>query len=449
MVPVALAYTAFVIYGSLVPLQFRPLAFVDALDAFQRIGYLSLGIGSRADWVANILLFIPLAFLWLGAFWSRRRLMQALVSILCLSVCSLLSGAIEFVQLYFPPRTVSLNDIVAESIGAVIGIASWWVLGERSLGWLVRIPRLQGREAVFGALLTGYLALLFGYSLLPLDLTLSPVEIFHKWRDGRLRFLPFQGWGDLDGAKLVYELAIDIVVWVVPAALWMGVGMRSSHAIFTRIMASAILLEFLQLFVYSRVSDVTDIFTAGVGAVCGIRLGRFFFRIDVSKALDANVAPVPRSVLWFGLAAVWVAVLVVVFWYPFDFRTDWSFVREKLGLLRRVPFELLYYGSEFRAITEVFHKAGFFFPLGLSLAMAMDPMRFASAGVRLLMHCVAFSALAAAAFAVELGQLFLPARHADLTDWFLEVTGGCLGYVLTILISARLRGAEKRGPHGQ
>jgi hypothetical protein len=66
------AYTAFVIYGSLVPLQFKARPLSEAWEFFRHIPYLELGIGSRADWVANILLFVPLAFLWLGAVWPER-----------------------------------------------------------------------------------------------------------------------------------------------------------------------------------------------------------------------------------------------------------------------------------------------------------------------------------------------------------------------------------------
>ena len=70
-----LAYAVFVVYGSLVPLDFhyRPLA--AAWDAFLQTPYLHLDVGSRADWVANILLYIPLGFFatgWLAAV-SRSR----------------------------------------------------------------------------------------------------------------------------------------------------------------------------------------------------------------------------------------------------------------------------------------------------------------------------------------------------------------------------------------
>jgi hypothetical protein len=55
-------YLLFVIYGSLVPLIFRTMPLTKAIEAFKNIPFLELGIGSRADWVANLLLFMPLAF---------------------------------------------------------------------------------------------------------------------------------------------------------------------------------------------------------------------------------------------------------------------------------------------------------------------------------------------------------------------------------------------------
>lgn len=63
----AAVYTVLAIYGSLVPLEFRPVPLDEAVERFRNVPYLTLGLQSRADFVANILLFIPLAFLAMGA----------------------------------------------------------------------------------------------------------------------------------------------------------------------------------------------------------------------------------------------------------------------------------------------------------------------------------------------------------------------------------------------
>ena len=55
-----LLYLLFVVYGSLVPLQYVDRSLDDAIQAFKNIPFLVLGIGSRADWVANLLLYLSL-----------------------------------------------------------------------------------------------------------------------------------------------------------------------------------------------------------------------------------------------------------------------------------------------------------------------------------------------------------------------------------------------------
>jgi len=122
----AIAYTLFVIYGSLVPLNFKPYSLREAFEAFSNIRYLDLKIGNRADWVANILLFVPLAFVWLGTLWhSKSVFWRSVATLFVLLACTGLSVVIEFTQIFFPPRTVSLNDIYAEALGTFIGVSLW------------------------------------------------------------------------------------------------------------------------------------------------------------------------------------------------------------------------------------------------------------------------------------------------------------------------------------
>src|SRR4029453_18939850 len=73
----ALGWTVFAVYGSLVPLKYQVVDFADAVERFRNLPPLWFGMGTRADWVANILLFIPLTFLWMGALacdrgWASR-----------------------------------------------------------------------------------------------------------------------------------------------------------------------------------------------------------------------------------------------------------------------------------------------------------------------------------------------------------------------------------------
>jgi glycopeptide antibiotics resistance protein len=416
-----LVYTAFVIYGSLVPLDFHALPWDEAVARFGSIPFLELGIGSRADWVANLLLFIPLTFLWMGALSAGgNRLRKVLSTLAVIPVATALSVGIEFTQIFFPQRTVSQNDIYAETLGGLIGVMVWWGTGSRFADWLQSWQHTHTRAALVERLAWVYLAGVLFYNVLPLDLTISLVEIFHKWQEGKINLIPF---GDLpsDVAEAFYGIGTDVLIWTPLALLWRLDGTRSTWRVWRMTVATAALLEFMQLFVYSRVSDVTDILTAAVGAALGALIG---------GRLAKRVAPTNQPLRWstwlpFVLAVGWGTMLLVVFWYPFDFRTDGAFIKSRLDFVQRVPFEVYYFGTEFRAITEVLRKTLFFAPLGglLAWGVVRQPWRW-----RGTLFVLAMLVLVLMPALIELGQVMLPEKIADTTDWMLAWLGGLSGY---------------------
>ena len=56
-----------------------------------------------------------------------------------------LAVAIEFLQLFFAPRTVPLNDLLAELIGAFAGAVAWPVLEARLHRWSHEVRAGGGR----------------------------------------------------------------------------------------------------------------------------------------------------------------------------------------------------------------------------------------------------------------------------------------------------------------
>ena len=161
-----LAGTAFAIYGSLVPLHYAPISWAEAATRFARIRYLALGVDSRADFVSNILLFVPLGFLFMGALRAQRLgIAGTIIAGIAVAVgCALLSVAIEFTQEFFPPRTVSINDIVAETAGGLIGIGIWCAIGHALTAWLNRFARERERPRRLVHILMAY-AVLFGAAM--------------------------------------------------------------------------------------------------------------------------------------------------------------------------------------------------------------------------------------------------------------------------------------------
>ncbi len=437
LVYTGLAYLVFVIYGSLVPLDFHYRSWDDAWQAFKSTPYLDLGISSRADWVANILLFIPLAFIWQGILWPRNSLgLKLLSSFVVLMFALMLDVGIEFTQLYFPPRTVSLNDIYAETLGGCLGVALWWGVGERLVAWLERWMSARDDSGLAQRLLYLYFFGLFAYNLLPLDLTLSPVEIFHKWREGRVILIPF-GYAFDNPQQALYSLISDVVTWMPVAFLWRLSGKRSALSIWLYAVAAAVLLEFLQLFVYTRISNVTQIITAGLGAALGLLLANFFYKSERTVSNSSQGSSVLRVMAWAAATLFWSGVIVTVFWYPFDFHYSRESVVRHLPDMLKVPFVDYYYGTEYRAITEVMHKMMFFFPLGVLLAFGVSQIRHFL--WRSIASWCAVLTVAVFAFGIELGQLLLPGKYADITDCVLEFMGGWSGYVVAAVMIARFK----------
>jgi glycopeptide antibiotics resistance protein len=289
------------------------------------------------------------------------------------------------------------------------------------------------------------------YNVLPLDLTISVVEIFHKWQDGRVNLIPF-GRLPPDPVYAMYEVATDALIWVPLALLWRLDAKRGPWRAWAMTLVTAATLEAMQLFVFSRVSDVTDVFTAAAGAAVGIavgsRLKRERARRDDSAALDPRSAPATQRWMPFALSGLWIAALAFVFWFPFDFRTDGAFVRSRLDFVLRVPFEVYYFGTEYRAITEVLRKTLFFAPLGALLAwgVAAQPWR-----LRKPLRLLSMLVLVAMPAVIELGQVMLPHKIADTTDWFLAWAGGLAGYGLArrFARAPRFAGPRRAEPAGR
>jgi len=439
----AALYLVFVVYGSLVPLRPSPIPFDEALRRFSEIRTLKLGIVSRADWVANLLLMIPLSFLWLAALGTGRgAASRVALSAVVWTGCVGLALAIEFTQLYFPARTVSVNDIVAEGIGATVGVALWWVAGAGLVRWLRRWQDTRGAPNLAEQAVWAYAGLLVLYNLMPLDLAPSPLDLLQKFRDGRLVLVPF-GFETSDLPARLYEVASGIAVWAPLAGLWVLSGRKTPVQSWITATALAAGIEVAQLFVYTRVSDVTDVLIAAAGAGVGaFATARFARREAAAPARSVEAARARWLASGIALGLFWLAVLAVVFWYPFDVRLERAYVLSRIQLLRKMPFQSYYETSEFMAITQAFRHSLFLVPWGAALGIAgisLERSRW-----RWAYHAFAIAAAVAVATAIEVGQLALPGKYPDSTDLALEALGALAGYAGVWVVVARLRSPGAR-----
>ncbi len=443
---ISLFYTFFVIYGSLVPFQFRPIPIEAALALFKEIPFLNLGIHSRADWVSNILLFIPLTFFWMAYFSPAIHSVSSMkfnpVIAMTLFFLSLtLSLSIEFTQLFFPPRTVSLNDLMAETMGALLGILLYWQFGHFATKWIKKWSQAQDKAGKLEQVLYLYLFILFGYSVLPLDLTISPVEVYHKWTEGKVYLIPFVSTFKGDISEIIYNFFSDIAIWIPVSLLWTVSKKKTPSQATLWTWTAALILEFLQLFVYSRVSDTTDLITAAIGAWLGVKIATIW---KPSTVLQTSLE---KNHLWLPISLVfgWSIFLLIIYWYPFNFQSDAIFLKERLALFFNVPFTAFYYGTEFRAITSLISKMAFFFPLGYLLA-TLSRQLFLFFKEKIPEKLFIFLSIAYITFfglTIELVQAALPEKSVDSADCLLSIIGALIGYIIYRYISSHSANMSK------
>lgn len=402
-----LTYSAFVIYGSLVPFDFHPLSLEKAWVLFQQTPFLQLGVESRADWVANGVLYAPLGFLGVRAFGGGHRPLSS--ALLALAYVSSLAFAVEFAQLFFPPRTVSQNDLLAECLGATVGVAASFWLGPWLAHWWhawekdpARLSRLAWQGYVVGYLL---------FCFFPFDFLLSRQEFLTKLASGNHAWLfalpetSFTSW-----LRAIMLLLIEAAL-TIPIGLAMVRGNTAKTIFFRGFAAGSIiglLIEIGQLFIASGVSQGASLFSRALGVGLGAWLSTRWTRNYIEQWRNW----ISNHLHW--LAPVYLGVLAFAAGWGSHPWIGWNRAWISWTELRFLPFYYHYFTTEAAALVSL----GSIFVMYGPLAILVWS-RSVRAGVAAVM------AMVLAGF-VEAGKLFMAEIHPDPTNILLAGVSVCL-----------------------
>ncbi|MGZ3254830.1 MAG: VanZ family protein, partial [Burkholderiaceae bacterium] len=420
-----LAYLFFVIYGSLVPLDYHYKKWDDAIQAFRHIRYLELGIESRADWIANILLYIPLTFIWSAIIaQSPRATVRAVGLCAVLSISIALSIGIEFTQIFFPQRTVSLNDIIAETIGSIIGTLLWIGMGARIRKWLIHLRNSHavGRDAALTGALSLYLLAYVSYSLFPFDFVVSYAELATRLANDHSAWL-FSSASCNSASRCMANALVEII-----AALPLGVAVarlngttRTSHVIAAMMMGGllGLLIEGTQLFLNSGVSEGISVFTRTIGAGLGAFVYRRYWMAGARRTL---LTPRKLRLLALLITPVYLTGLLVTQNWQFHNWLAWDTGLDRLTQVHFLPFYYHYFTSETAALASLLRIAASYAPVGILLWMRAGGKR----------HGAQMPAIVAALMAVtfEFLKLFQKDLHPDPTNVLIAATSAATGYAL-------------------
>jgi VanZ family protein len=405
----ALVALLFAAYGSLVPFAFDQQ--VDWHEAMARARALSVDIPQAVrtgDLIVNLSLLAPVGFFGAAAVAGRasRRLTLIAAGAAGLAV----AGSLEFAQLFTVYRTASISDVIGLTLGGLLGAAVQVVWGARIEARRRRLAALSpGRRlqiAVWlyaaGWLATGLLPLLFPTYAYPLPRAV--------WRRPPVP----DSFAMALGEGLLTAVAVA-PCGLAAASLRAGLPWRAAVAMGT--LAVVLWLDSLRQITPGDTPPAMAWRTVGVSAAF------------VGAAVSARAANGMPAARWAAFAlALWLGVLALAAWAPFDFGVDAAILQARVeAFSQQVPLYRYYWAPPLLALRMVA-------TLVLCGALAGGLARLA--GARLwpvvILGLLFFAAL-------EWAQLHLPLRRADPTDVLLSTTGVIIGWLLTGGIAASPR----------
>ena len=442
----AIFYAIALAYGSWLPFEFSQPTIADASSRFQAILARPIQWSTDADFTINALLLVPLSFAMLAAVGSdRSRWRDWVVAPIALAVCGAVSLLIEFGQSWLPMRVESQNDVAAQFIGIICGVAAWIVGGRTFVRFLRSLPTAPPGLPRLRLVLQLYCVGFLVYAALPLDFVTDWKALSNRLAAGRVNLVPFAGLGlDFAGALTI----VKKMLYFTPFGLLAAFPDRE-NAFRARVLVvkscfgwlfAVLMSEVLQALTRSRTADVTDVLLACGGIVIGALLAD---RIPWSLLIRKVDSDRPLGLRIAAASAVcgFVVMLMILFWSPFERVDDPIELRHRFNSFFALPFLRLWAGTEINALGQIVLKTGTFAILGAltSLTFSHRPID-SDWPIWRVRSAVVFAALVAAV--LEIGQIFYADRYPDAFDIVLGALGGFLGLVSVEYLTAPPLGSD-------
>lgn len=443
-------FVAFVYYNTLIPFQFKLPGhfFSDFLGMFNIVQIASNKHNlSLTDIAGNILLFIPFGFLLY--LWLRQRGVRW-AFVLCILPGALFSFSIEFLQLFIKQRNSSIVDILNNTFGTAVGAGAAVVYFKTIANSTEQFLKKILREQPLVIILLVVLAFQVVAAIIPFNVSITVSDFIKSVK--KVHLFPFQnksfgmvflnrpGSTDMESfdwfafvESTLFWMVWGYVLWVCYQYYWKE-RKNGSLLLWASLIVPPVFLEFIQLFIVSRFSDVNDILAYYLGMASSILLARFTFRKERYSLEEA----------WKQLGvAVKIYLVFIVFTglQPFDWLLHPQNLFAKLSIKTFVPFYAYYKKTSIWNIYDLINSLFFFIPISLYYTRLMRE----KGGEWLQIYPKTILAGFALGAFIEFVQLFSRSRTGEITDAILFGVGGFLGTFLWYYYCEEIRPMLKAG----
>jgi glycopeptide antibiotics resistance protein len=398
----------FIIYGTLFPFAFAS-DIRQALTKLHQVGETLNHRASRTDIVSNVLLFLPWGALF--SFRCARRGAGIWVALLGATLSGVaLSGMVETFQLFTPTRVTSLVDVATNTAGAALGGFAGWGFARRFWPqWSPRLTRLVSMRPITACALAAAAGLVIA-GLSPFDVSIDMGDLRAALK--RAQPVPFGRslGGDAPMAE-PWSWAQEGLTAVLAGGLFglamKEAGKRNLGAVAASVALGgglALAIEMAQLAIPGRVADMTTVFFTVIGSAIGAAIVCF----GRERAPRQWVTPA---------LVVWALALALAAWTPPRLAAPGTWLLEPWQL---VPFWSYYWRTDVYALADLANQVMSFIPLGALLAAGNPRLRPRRA----------FAVGLVIGLVLEIGQVALADRTAEITDALSGGAGALLGTVL-------------------
>jgi hypothetical protein len=344
---------------------------------------------------------IPLAFLVNAALYGGGGGVRLWVAAIpTFAICLAFILAVKYTQLFFPPRTVTLNYITAQAIGAVMGLVAFRV--SKTISFYPRLVRRFENGDGLTILLGAYTLWVIAWYLMPFDFALSLGDL--ALRAFMLPNMLFAFPGEGRPLLMRFLLLFAGILAAAPVGMFLAVRgrKRSTGRLLWRGFWLMVLVTVLSMFVLTATTYLPAIAYRTLGVYLGIRLIAKIHGKDLRKRHYYFSRYVPMTAVIYVILVAWISGLFSSEWQSLD--VAWATLEPR----QLLPFWNFYIVSKAWASESVVAHIVMYAPIGVMVWLRRG---FWTRGVT-------FSATLAFGLSMfmEVGRWLKPGLRPDFSD---------------------------------